>query len=80
MKGKNQLKGVEAGTDWGRSSAVFLIKPCRTCGIFKLCARKMVIKKNKKKRTEARAGGEEKKKSSEESSKDGALEYLGQII
>lgn len=61
MKGKNQLKGVEAGTDWGRSSAVFLIKPCRTCGIFKLCARKMVIKKNKKtkNRSKSRRGGKE---------------------
>lgn len=61
MKGKNQLKGVEAGTDWGRSSAVFLIKPCRTCGIFKLCARKMAIKKNKKtkNRSKSRRGGKE---------------------
>ena len=49
MKVKNQLKGVEEGTGWSRGSAVFLTKPCRTLGMFKLCARKILFKKKKKK-------------------------------
>lgn len=45
MKEKNQVQGAEEGTGWSRGSAVFLIKLCRTLGIFKLCARKILLKK-----------------------------------